>query len=156
MRKFSLFRGLTSNLPSTKLCKYHSEKSYINQIYYKYAKIHIFPGLHYGIKKNDQRRYKYTVLRRDKYNFGEKKTLVRTKKFYEINIITITQFLFTKNIFVIFDRYVFFFLQQNRQPTVPLFSLTWSCIRMKWTSRRSVSRKTIRRQLVVLISLSAR
>ena len=108
MRKFSLFRGLTSNLPSTKLCKYHSEKSYINQIYYKYAKIHIFPGLHYGIKKNDQRRYKYTVLRRDKYNFGEKKTLVRTKKFYEINIITITQVFFTKNIFVIFDRYVFF------------------------------------------------
>ena len=80
LRKFSLFHGLISNLPLTKLCKYHSEKSYIHQIYYEYVKIHIFPELRSGIKKIDKRRYKYIVLRRDKYYFAGKKNSGSNKK----------------------------------------------------------------------------
>ena len=54
---------------------------------------------------NDQRRYKYLVLGRDRYYFVQKHS-DSTKKFSETNIINMLEFLI-ENIFVIFGGRVF-------------------------------------------------
>ena len=96
------------------------------------------------IKKYCQRRYKYLVPRRDKYDFLKKKKNTQILPNISLKlIIKILEFLID-NIFVMFGGRVF---QQTVEiylwvQPVPLFSLTCSFIRMRQTSYRGFSRKT--------------
>ena len=89
------------------------------------------------IKKNGQRRYKYLVPGRDRSYFVKKHS-DSTKKFSEIDIINMLEFLI--DIFVIFGGLVF---QQTvgipMGTHVLLFSPTCSFIRMRQTSYRGFS-----------------
>jgi len=58
------------------------------------------------IKKNDQRRYKYLVLGRDRYYFVKQKHSDSTKKLSETNIINMLE-LVIDNIFAMFGGCVF-------------------------------------------------
>ena len=58
------------------------------------------------VKKNDQRRYKYRVLERDRSYFVKHKHSDSTKKFSETDIVNMLEFLID-NIFVIFGGRVF-------------------------------------------------
>ena len=92
------------------------------------------------IKKNDQRRYKYLVLGRNRSYFVNKNTLF-LPEFSETDIINMLEFLMTTYLLSLVDVFL------NRQSaylwvqTVLLFSPTCSFIRMRQTSCIGFSRK---------------
>ena len=95
------------------------------------------------IKKNDQRRYKYLVLGRNRSYFVNKNTLF-LPEFSETDIINMLEFLMTTYLLSLVD---VFFTRQSAYlwvQTVLLFSPICSFTRMRQTSYRDFSRKTKR------------
>ena len=95
------------------------------------------------IKKNDQRRYKYLVLGRNRSYFVNKNTLF-LPEFSETDIINMLEFLMTTYLLSLVD---VFLTRQSAYlwvQIVLLFSPICSFIRMRQTSYRGFSRKTKR------------